>query len=122
MNLSLNQILLTFLHYVRHTSMTQLTQGLFSINSKGFHYSYACIGLISKNTCGFVFMFLTGFCSFSVLYTLLSSIDHLLVIVRIKDTRCIKNITLCFTLLLGFQLLVLLPWLIEIPFLFVPTE
>ena len=56
-----------------------LCEGLSSFNSKGFYYSYAwscslcegrtfyCMGLISRKLCRFLFMFSTGFMSFSVL-------------------------------------------------------
>ena len=82
-DLSLNQTRLTFLLYVRRTLVTQfwkfLFEGLSSFNTKGFYYSCAwswslceegasfCTGLISRNVCRFVLMFLTGFTPFIVL-------------------------------------------------------
>ena len=92
-NLSLNQILLTFLLSVRQTWMTQLILAIslwevIFFNSKGFWHSYAwsrsfcekrtscCKGLISRKLFRFLHMFSTGFTSLCL--TSFSSIDHLL--------------------------------------------
>ena len=87
-NLSLNQILLTFWLYVRQTWMTQLVLATSSFNLKGYYYSYACSGslcegrtsfcmeLISRKLCWFLLMFLIGFTIFSVLLLFPLSITY----------------------------------------------
>ena len=66
-----------------------LCERLSSFNLKRFYYSYAwscslyerrmsfCMGLISRNLCGFLLIFLTCFTSLRV-FTSFSSINHLL--------------------------------------------
>ena len=92
LNLSLNQILLIFLHYMKQTFMAQLILAIYSFNLKGlssfilkgFRYSYArkdffCTGLISRKLCWFlIYVFnclyfvhcLTSFCSIDHLFCL----------------------------------------------------
>ena len=83
-NLSLNQVLLKFLIYVKGTWMTQVIAVFFfckrlsSFNLKGFCCSYTCssslcesttsccTGLITIKICEFLFKFLSGFTSFCI--------------------------------------------------------
>ena len=82
-NLSLNQVLLKFLIYVKGTWMTQVIgvffcKGLSSFNLKGFCCSYTCSSSLCESTiscctrlitiklCEFLFKFLSGFTSFRI--------------------------------------------------------
>ena len=122
MNLSLNQIHLTFLLYVRQIWMTRLILAIALLeviffNHKRFCYSYAwscslckgrtsiCTGLISRKPSGFLLMFWTGFTSLCL--TSFSSIGHLrsplravLMVFHLSEMRFSRSIHLlmCFSL------------------------
>ena len=101
MNLSLNQILPTFLLYVRQTWLTQLSLaispwGVIFLLSERILFCYSCAytcslyegrtspctGLISRKRSEFLFMFLIAFTSFSVLLLFPQSITFFVLYTR----------------------------------------